>query len=322
MSSPKPADDPAIRCILAVPAVRPEFFEKAAAGPADTLFIDLEDSVFPDQKLAARENALKALETVDWKDKRVLVRPNSLETEWGFRDIEYLGSRCARLDGFLVPKIMSVDELRFAEALFAALDRERPADRPLQLHILIEMAMAVARVEEILAAARRVVSVSFGIGDYSMSLGAQDRLIGAANPEYVVLTGDHRSASRETHWNDQWHFAMARVANACHAYGITAIDGPYGAIADRDGYMAEARRARILGYVGKWAIHPSQIAMANEAFSPTPEEIAWAKRAQAALEDAHRLGKGAVNLDGQLIEAAHRPVIERILGRAGNKQGD
>jgi malyl-CoA/(S)-citramalyl-CoA lyase len=305
-----------MRSLLAVPAIRPEFFEKAARGPADALFLDLEDSVFADQKLQARAAARTALDKIDWGRKRVLVRMNGLDTIWGFRDLIELGAACPRLDGVLAPKVNSVEDLRYLERTMDHLDTERPKDRPLELHILIETALGMARVEQILEAAKRVTSVSFGIGDYSMSLGAQDRSIGGANKDYVVITGDERDTQRQLHWNDHWHFALARVVNACYAFGIQAIDGPYGNIADRQGYQVAARRARTLGYTGKWAIHPTQVEMAHEVFAPSAEDLEWAIRVKQALKEAHALGKGSAQLDGKLIEAASMKVVDMILQRA------
>lgn len=306
-----------IRSMLAVPAVRPEFFAKAAAGSADSLFIDLEDSVFFDRKVKARDIAAEALEATDWGDKLVLVRCNAVDTEWAFRDIEKLGSACPRLDGFLVPKIGSVDEMRFVENMFQHLDRERPVDRPLELHILIETAEGVAHVEDILERSERIVSVSFGVGDYSLSMGAHDHQIGGSNPDYVVLTSNENNSGREPHWNDQWHFAMARIANACHAFGVSVLDGPFGNIADKEGFKAAARRAYVLGYEGKWAIHPSQVELANTVFSLTDADIQRARAARDAMLEASKAGKGAVQLNGKLLDIASLKMVQSILDRAG-----
>jgi malyl-CoA/(S)-citramalyl-CoA lyase len=305
-----------MRSLLAVPAVRQEFFQKAADSATDALFLDLEDSVSPDLKITARANAARALAEVNWQAKRVLVRTNALDSEWAFRDIEQLGAHCHRLDGFLIPKVGSVDDIRFAEALLDALDRERPRERPLELHILIETALGMARVEAILEASTRLVSASFGVGDYSLSMGGQDRLVGGANKDYAVLTDDAPELTRQVHWNDQWHFALARVANACHAFNVMPMDGPFGNFADRRGFAAAAARARVLGYEGKWAIHPSQIELANQAHTPSPEEVAWARAVHVALDAAQRAGQGAVAMNGQLLDVAHRKIADRILTRA------
>ncbi len=306
-----------MRSLLAVPAVRQEFFVKAAASATDALFLDLEDSVPPAQKIAARANAAQALDEVAWGDKRVLVRTNALDSEWAFRDLEQLGARCHRLDGFLVPKVGSVDEIRHVEALLTALDRERPRTRPLELHILIETALGMARVEAILEASTRLVSVSFGVGDYSLSMGGQDRLVGGANKHYAVLTDAVAGTARASHWNDQWHFALARVANACHAFDVMPIDGPFGNFSDPEGFNAAAARGRVLGYAGKWAIHPSQVALANQAYTPDAEEVAWARAVLEALATGQREGRGAVAMNGQLLDIAHKKIALRILARAG-----
>ncbi len=304
-----------MRSLLAVPAVRREYFVKAAVSATDALFLDLEDSVPPAQKLAARTNAAQALDEVEWGDKRVLVRTNALDSEWAFRDIERLAS-CQRLNGFLVPKVGSVDDIRYVEALLTALDRERPRERPLELHILIETALGMARVEAILEAGRRLVSVSFGVGDYSLSMGGQDRLVGGANRHYAMLADAMPGETRDSHWNDQWHFALARVANACHAFDVMPIDGPFGNFSDPEGFNAAAARGRTLGYAGKWAIHPSQVALANQAYSPSAEEVAWARAVLAALATGQREGKGAVAMNGQLLDIAHEKIALRILARA------
>ena len=309
-----------MRSLLAVPAVRQEFFIKAAASETDALFLDLEDSVPPDQKLAARAHANAALHDINWGNKRVLVRTNALDSEWAFRDIEQLGASCHRLDGFLVPKLGSVDEIRHVEALLTALDRERPGDRPLQLHILIETALGMARVEAIVEAATRLVSVSFGVGDYSLSMGGQDRLVGGANKHYAMLSDAAPGTKRESHWNDQWHFALARVANACHAFDVMPIDGPFGNFSDAQGFHAAAARGRVLGYAGKWAIHPSQVALANQAYTSDAEELTWAHAVLAALAAAQKQGKGAVAMNGQLLDIAHKKIALRILARAGANQ--
>jgi len=311
-----------MRCLLAVPAVRPEFFQKAADSATDALFLDLEDSVAPEHKLAARATAQRALQEVPWRDKRVLVRTNGLDTAWGFRDIEQLATHCHRLDGILVPKVGSVAEIQFVETLLDALDAERPPERPLELHILIETAIGLARVEAILEASRRLVSVSFGVGDYSLSIGGQDRSVGGANKDYVVLSDASGEGARATHWNDQWHYALARVTNACHAFGVMPLDGPFGNFADAPGFAAAAGRARILGCEGKWAIHPTQIALANLAYTPTHEEVTWAHAVNAALDAAQRQGQGAVALHGQLLDVAHRKIAERVLARAATNAGD
>ncbi len=306
-----------MRSLLSVPANRPAFFEKAAKSNVDALFLDLEDSVFADQKIVARQTAREAIDVMDWRGKRLLVRVNAMDTEWGFRDLVELGGSCPRLDGFMVPKICSFDELRFVEQTLDALDRERPKDRPLELHILIETAIGVARVEKIIEEAQRLVSVTFGAGDFAMSLGLYGRARSAGNSDYVVLTGERGEEGRQKHWNDSHHFAMARIANACHAFGVVPIDGPFADFNDLQGADVSNRRACSLGYQAKWTIHPALIDGINAIFLPTAEDVAWALTVKHALENARQSGTGSVQLDGRLIEAATMKTVDRILLLAG-----
>jgi malyl-CoA/(S)-citramalyl-CoA lyase len=302
-----------MRSLLSVPANRPAFFEKGAKSSVDALFLDLEDSVFADQKIAARQTAGHAIGALDWHGKRLLVRVNAMDTEWGFRDLVELGGDCPQLDGFMVPKICSLDELRFVEQTLDALDRERPRERPLELHILIETAIGLARVEQIVEGARRLISVTFGAGDFAMSLGLYGRARSAGSSEYVVLTGERGDENRQTHWNDSHHYAMARIANACHAFGIIPVDGPFADFYDKLGADVSNRRARSLGYQAKWAIHPALIDGINATFLPTAEDVTWALTVRKALHEARASGTGSAQLDGRLIEAATMKTVDRIL---------
>ncbi len=171
-------------------------------------------------------------------------------------------------------------------------------------------------MEAIAAASPRLESISFGPGDYAASIANRAEVIGGPDPDYAVLTGPDGAGRRETHWNDAWHYAMARIAVACRAHGVRGLDGPYVNYNDPDGFNAAARRARSLGYHGKWAIHPSQIELANAVFSPAEAEVAHARRVLEAMEQAHRDGSGAITLDGQMIDMAHVRQAERIVADA------
>jgi malyl-CoA/(S)-citramalyl-CoA lyase len=316
-TAPPRPDVRRMRSLLSVPANRPAFFAKAAASAVDAPFLDLEDSVFAEQKVEARRTAIRAIEEVDWRGKRVMVRTNAMDTEWGFRDLVDLGGSCPRLDGFMVPKICSLDELRFVEQTLDALDRERPKDRALELHILIETAIGVARVEQIVENAKRLVSVTFGAGDFAMSLGLYGKARAAGSSEYVMLTGERGDEARERHWNDSHHFAMARIATACHAFGVIPVDGPFADFNDLVGADVSNRRARALGYQAKWSIHPGLIDGINATFVPAPEDVAWARKVAKALDEARAAGTGSAQIDGRLIEAATMKTVERILSHAG-----
>lgn len=290
-------------CVLSVPANRPTFFAKAVASDADTLMLDLEDAVFPDQKSAARREALTALRDLGWHRKRLLVRVNALDTPWGIDDLMLLAS-AERLDGVMVPKIETAEDIVTVSRL---LERLRVGREAPELHILVETARGVANVERILAAAPRLRSVTFGSGDYARSVA-----------DWSSFTGGPAGGSLgETPSLQLW--AKARVANAAYAFGVTPIDGPSPAIAE-----AAARRAaeasKAAGFRGKWAIHPGQVPAIRDIFVPPPEAVAWAGRALATLDQAGAAGQGAALLDGRLIEAAHRAIAHRILAEAGTRE--
>lgn len=293
------------RSELAVPATSEPFFEKAARGPADSLFLDLEDAVAPNRRVEARANAVRALNEVDWGKKTVSVRVNGLTTPWAIADILAV-ARCPRLDMILLPKVETAGDVVFLDRLLTGLELEVPRTQPLGIEILIETTKGLANVEAIAAASPRLEGIIFGVGDYSIELENFDTIFGAPNPEYQVAGAQ----------GDQWHFALARIANACRAYGLRPIDGPFTNYGDPEAYRASAIRARALGFEGKWAIHPSQVAIANEIFTPSASQIAWARDIAAKMATAADEGKGAIGLEGVLIDRAHVLLSGKILRRA------
>jgi malyl-CoA/(S)-citramalyl-CoA lyase len=310
------------RSELAVPATSERFFAKAAAGKADAIFLDLEDAVAPGAKDRAREMAVRALNEIDWGRKQMAVRVNSLDTPWAHRDIIEIVSRCPRLDLILLPKAGTAFDVQFTDQLITGLEREFPRETPLGIEVLIETAMGVANAEEIASASPRLEAIIFGVGDYSIEMQTFDRTIGRPSPRYAVDGGGI------AHLNDQWHFALARIANACRANGLRPIDGPYADFGNPEGYRASAIRATALGFEGKWAIHPSQIDVANEVFSPPQPDVEWARELLATMERSTASGTGAMAVDGVLIDMAHVKMANTILERATlieqveNPQGD
>ena len=298
------------RSELAVPATSPHFFQKAAQGSADSIFLDLEDAVAPNRREEGRANAVKALNDVDWGTKIVSVRVNGLDTPWAIADIMAV-ARCPRLDMILLPKVQTSEDVRFVDRLLGCLELEMPRERRVGIEILIETTRGLAEVEAIAASSPRLEGIIFGVGDYSIELENFDTVFGAPNPEYAVGGAE----------NDQWHFALARIANACRAHGLRPIDGPFANYGDPGAYRASAIRARALGFEGKWAIHPSQVAIANEIFSPTPAQIAWARRIADRMAAAASDGQGAIGIEGVLIDRAHVKLAEKILARATLFQG-
>lgn len=303
------------RCELAVPATSPRFFAKAAAGAADSLFLDLEDAVAPAQKDAARTQAIDALQHLDWGAKSVAVRVNGLDTPWALQDIVDVARQAPRLDAILLPKTGSAFDVRFVDQLLTLIERETGRDKRVGIEVLIETARGVANVEDIAQASDRLEAMIFGVGDYTVDMRTHDRVFGRPSERYAVLTDADAAGARQRHWNDQWHFAMARIATACRAWGLRPIDGPFTDFGDAEGFRACAQRAKALGFEGKWAIHPSQIALANEAFSPSREELDWAARIRSLMEQTTRDGQGAVGEQGVLIDMAHLKLADSLVQR-------
>ena len=295
------------RSELAVPGTNLRAIEKAPTLGADVVFLDLEDAVAPDDKERARANVIEGLGAHDWSGCAVSVRINGLDTHWCYRDVvEVVEARGEVLDTLLVPKVGAPSDVEFVATLVDQIE-QRNGWEPgrIGIHILIETARGMANVEAI-ARARpdRLEAMVFGVADYAASVQARTTNIGGANPDYSVLTDPAADGSRAIHWGDQWHFGISRMVAACRAEGLRPIDGPFGDYEDADGYRSAARRAAALGCEGKWAIHPSQVSLANEVFTPSDAEVDRAERILQAMEEAAKEGQGAVSLDGRLIDAA------------------
>jgi malyl-CoA/(S)-citramalyl-CoA lyase len=310
------------RSELAVPATSEHFFEKAANGEVDTLFLDLEDAVADHRKEEAREKAISAINRIDWRNKTVAVRINGLDTPWALRDLIDVVTHCPRLDMILLPKAGSAFDVQFVAQILTAIEREQRREKKVGIEVLIETSQGVAHAEEIAASSDRLEAMIFGVGDYTVDMRTNDVVFGTSSPKYAVLTAPDAEGIRQRHWNDQWHFALARIANACRAYGLRAIDGPYADFGDTDGYRAAALRATALGFEGKWAIHPSQVAIANEVFSPSTEQITWAGDVLEALQQSADAGNGAFGSKGVLIDLAHAKLARSIQERAAYIAGN
>lgn len=299
------------RSELAVPASSEKFFEKAAKGPADAVFLDLEDAVVPEMKDRARELAVAALNDIDWGDKVMAVRVNALDTPWAYRDIIAVAERCPRLDMILLPKCNIAADVYVVEQILNGVEATVGRKDPIGIEVLIETAAGLANVEAIAQGSERLEAMIFGIGDFTVSMRAHDPFTGASNPRYRMFG---RSEGRvENHWNDPWHFALGRIATTCRAFGLRPIDGPFVDFRDEAAYRASAERASALGFEGKWAIHPSQVAAANEIFAPEPQDIARARAIREAM--AQSGGAGAIQMDGKLVDLAHLKLADALLQR-------
>lgn len=289
------------RSTLAVPGSNPGMFEKAANSAADFVFLDLEDAVAPDDKVQARKNVIQALNEIDWKGKgkTVSVRINGIDTHYMYRDVvDVVEQAGAKLDMILIPKAGVPGDVYMVDAMVTQIEEAKGYTHRIGIECLIETALGMANVEAIATSSKRLEALHFGVADYAASNRARTVNIGGLNPDYP---------------GDQWHAAMTRMTVACRAYGLRPIDGPFGDFSDPEGYKLGARRAAALGIEGKWAIHPSQIALANEVFSPPEAEVNKAKRILIALEEAAKQGKGAASLDGRMIDAASARMAENVV---------
>ena len=302
------------RSELAVPGSNRRMLEKAPAAGADIVFLDLEDAVAPDDKEQARANIIEALQTYDWSKCAVSIRMNGLDTYWAYRDlVDVVESAGDKLDTILIPKVGSASDVLFVATMLSQIECYK-GFKQINIHVLVETAMGMANVEEIARTCpERMEAMVFGVADYAASVRARTTNIGGANPDYAVLTDPDESGVRGYHWGDQWHFGISRMVAACRAYGLRPIDGPFGDFNDAEGFRAAARRAAALGCEGKWAIHPSQVALCNEIFTPSEKEVNRAYRIIEAMDLAAKEGKGAVSLDGRLIDAASIRMAENVV---------
>ncbi len=279
------------RSELAVPGSNPTMIEKALVSAADYVFLDCEDAVAPPDKEQARKNIIQALNDLDWKGhgKTVSVRINGLDTHYCYRDVvDIVEQAGAKLDTILIPKVGVPADVYAIETIVSQIEEAKKLPHKIGTEALIETPLGMANVE----------AMHFGVADYAAFNKARTVVIGGLNPDYP---------------GDQWHFAISRMTVACRAYGLRPIDGPFGDFSDPAGYTAGAKRAAALGVEGKWAIHPTQIELANAVFSPTAAEVEKAKRIIAALKEAEAQGKGAASLDGKMIDAASEKMATNIL---------
>jgi malyl-CoA/(S)-citramalyl-CoA lyase len=309
------------RSELAVPGSNVRMLEKAPALGADIVMLDLEDAVAPDDKPQARANVIDALNELDWGGSSVSLRINGLDTHYCYRDIVDVVEQAGRhLDSIMIPKVSGGGDVHLVATLLTQIEEAMGLERKIALSVLIETAMGMVKCEEIAAACpERMEAMVFGVADYAASLQSHTTSIGGTNPDYAMLADREDilflGQERERHLGDQWHYALSRIAVVCRAYGLRPIDGPFGDFTDPEGYMASARRAAVLGYEGKWAIHPSQIALANDVFTPSDDIARRTRRIIAAMEEAAAQGKGAVSLDGRLIDAASIRMAQNLLAK-------
>ena len=315
-TSIEPATSRLHRSELAVPGTNTSLFEKAAKSAADIIFLDCEDAVAPDDKEKARKNIIQGLNEINWGTKTIMVRINGLDTHYMYRDVVDIVEACPRLDMILIPKVGVPADVYAVDMMVTQIETAKNRAKRIGFEVLIETALGMANVEAIAQSSKRLEAMSFGVADYAASTRARTTVIGGVNKDSGVLTDKDADGKRKYFWTDPWHAAQTRMMVACRAYGLRPIDGPFGDFNDTDGFIAAANRAAVLGYEGKWAIHPSQIELANRVFTPSEAEVTKARRIMEAMAQAAKEGKGAVSLDGRLIDIASIRMAEALLKKA------
>ncbi|MGH2739680.1 MAG: HpcH/HpaI aldolase/citrate lyase family protein [Actinomycetota bacterium] len=291
------------RSCLSVPGSSPKMLGKAPSLPADEVFMDLEDSVAPLAKEEARGNVVQALKEGDWTGKTVVVRVNGVYTKWCHRDVaEIVESAGELVDCIMIPKVEYASDVVFVANLLRMIEDTIGLEKRIGLEVQIETALGLKNINEIAAASDRIEDLILGPADMSASLGLPTVTAGAPIPGYEGL--------------DHWHHVLVTINIAARAHSLQCIDGPYLLIHDLDGFRVAAMRARALGYDGKWAIHPGQVEILNEVFTPTQEEY---DKAEAML-DAYRHATevellGAVMFGNEMIDEASRKMAEQLAAR-------
>jgi malyl-CoA/(S)-citramalyl-CoA lyase len=262
-------------------------------------------------------NIVDALREQDWSDCSVSLRINGLDTHWCYRDlVDVVEKAGEHLDQIMIPKVSGPGDVHLVATLLDQIEEAVGLEHRIGISVLIETAIGMVNIDQIATACPgRMEAMVFGVADYAASLQSHTTSIGGSSPLYSVLTDPNGTPERERHWGDQWHYALARIAVTCRAHGLRPIDGPFGDFGDPEGYLTAARRAAVLGYEGKWAIHPSQIALANDVFTPDSHIVDKTHRIIAAMKEAAANGSGAVSLDGRLIDAASIRMAETLLAK-------
>ncbi len=290
------------RSELSTPASNARMIEKAVASNADLVFLDLEDSVSPNEKVAARAKVINAFKTLDWGKKTRAYRINDLETAYAYQDIiSVVEEAGAYIDVIIVPKVKAARDVWWVDVLLTQIEKRLKLPHRIGLEVLIEEVEAIVNIEEIALASPRLEALIFGPGDYSASQGMDSRVIEGHVDDYP---------------GDPWHYVRNKIAIAARLAHIDAIDGAYSDFKNPDGYRRECTRAHILGFSGKWAIHPNQIGLANQVFSPTPDEVDYARRLDAAYTEAQEKGIGAVAFEGKMVDVAIVRSVRNVLQKA------
>ncbi|MDR5683301.1 MAG: CoA ester lyase [Armatimonadota bacterium] len=293
------------RSILVVPASSARMIEKALASGADAVLVDLEDAVPPEHKAPSRANVVRALQDLDWTGRVCMFRINALDTPWAYGDlVEILESAGTVVDCVMVPKVGRIEDVTFVATLLDQLELAAGGGRRIGIEAQIETALGVVNVDLIAAASDRLEALVFGPGDYAASMGMPSTAIGVPD-EWDARYPGHR-----------WHYPMHRIVVAARARGLRAQDGPFAGVRDLEGFRRSCEVARAMGFDGKWCVHPAQVPIANEVFSPTEAEVIWARRVLEAYEQARRDGRGVLAVDGRMVDAASVRMAQAVVHKA------
>jgi len=279
-----------------------------AASAADVINLDLEDSVAPSDKDQARKNIIAATHDVDWGGKTLSVRINALDTPYWYKDVvDLLEQSSDQLDQIMIPKVGCAADVYAVDALVTAIETAKSRSKPINLEVIIESAAGISHVEEIASSSQRLVAISLGAADFAASMGMQTTGIGGTQENYYMLNEGQK------YWSDPWHWAQVAIVAACRSNGLLPVDGPFGDFSDEEGFRAQARRSATLGMVGKWAIHPKQISLSNEIFTPSKAAVDEAREILGAMELAKSNGDGATVYKGRLVDIASIKQAEVIV---------
>lgn len=289
------------RCQLSVPGSSEKMMTKAAGLDVDYIFLDLEDAVAPQEKRPARKKIVDALNNLDFGRSVRCVRINDLTTEYAAEDIiEVMEGAGENLDLIMLTKALGPDDVTFCDKLITQMEKKLKLKKRIGLETLIEEVEAMQKVDEIASASDRLEALIFGMGDYSASQGVSTKDIGGESG----------------YPGDIWHYQRQKMTIAARVNRIDAVDGPFANFSDPATFREECRRSMILGMVGKWAIHPSQVEIAQEVFSPLPEDVDRARRMKAAYDAALAAGQGSVQFEGRMIDIASIRIVDRVLDQA------
>ena len=295
--------DKPCRTLLSVPGHKGKMHAKATDSNVDVIMLDLEDSVPADQKEAARKTVIDSLLSLDFNAKQVGLRINSLETPFAYKDlIQVVEAACDHIDTIVVPKVNHEGDIHFVSRLLDGVEMALGQKRPIRIQACIETAQGLSRIKEIAEADSRLSALAFGIADYQASIGAG----------LVSLSG-HGENEEQVYPGHRWHFPISRMVMAAKANGLVALDAPYGNFKDDAGLKKSTDLGKALGCDGKWVIHPDQIDTVNQVFSPSKEEI---QRARQILEAADDRSRGAVAVDGRMVDQATIRIARRVWDQA------